>query len=95
MARRSAGNKSRDKLKIDAGRQRIGNGARRLSKHKETVARRLDRLASENTELRAKAINLMLEIQTLRSVRRVRSRERDPDERNRGSSSKIASRDNM
>jgi hypothetical protein len=85
MARRSAGNKPRDVLTFGGGRERAGRakGAPHFSKHKKAIARKLDRLEAENAELRAKAIDLILQIQVLREgdpdrgpIRLTRSRRR-------------------
>jgi hypothetical protein len=68
MVRHSIGKKPRRVLKFDALKTRrgIANGAQRASEHKKAVVPRLDRLEAENAELRAKAIDLILQIQVLR-----------------------------
>jgi hypothetical protein len=82
-------------LKLGAGRRRIWNAARGLSTHRQTAAQRLDRLTSENTELRAKVIDLILEIQTLREGERDGRRIGLTRSRNRGSSSKVRLDDDL
>jgi hypothetical protein len=70
------------------------NRAQRLSKH-ETAAQRLERLTSENTELRAKVTDLVLEIQTLREGQPVERPIGLTRSRNRGSSSTVGSHDDI